>query len=156
MFNESDFMKTSFKERTTEVEVKELKDFFKDADPVWTVRGLTGEEIARVNNSIEKNATLMALSTALRGNAGVEKVNALRELLGISTDEVPSDLIRKKESLMAGSVNPECSEELAVKLAQAYPTVFFQLTQEIMRLTGMGQDPGKQKPSGDNQASEKA
>lgn len=154
--NTADFMKTQFTERTAECDVEELKQFFGDEKPVWKVRGLTGAEIARVNSAIEKNGMLLAVTAAMTAGTEQEKIGPLRELLGISTEEVPTDLIRKKESLVIGSVSPVCTEEMAIKLASTYPTVFFQLTQEIMRLTGLGQDPGKPKPSGKNQESKTA
>jgi len=147
MFDDKSFMKSPFKARTATLEVKELAEFFKNGKPTWEVRGLTGAESAMVNEACAKNKTLAVLSEALTGDDS-EKMDAFKELFGIATDEVPGDIVRRKEILVLGSVKPVCSEELAVKLADTYPTVFFYLTNEILKLTGLGKEPGKPKPSG--------
>ena len=155
MFDEKEFMKTSFKQREKSIPVPELKAFYKEGDPVWVIRGLVGVEVARVNDAQEKNSTLLQVATALQGNKN-EKLEAFKDLFGVQGEEVPNEIVRRKEILVAGSVNPECSEELAVKMAMVYPTVFYFLTTEILRLTGLGQDPGKLPPSGKEKTSSPA
>jgi hypothetical protein len=49
--------------------------------------------------------------------------------------------------MVAGSVEPACSMELAVRLAEHYPVIFFQLSNRILELTGQGSDAEKKPPS---------
>lgn len=153
-FDDKLFMKSVFSARTTDVSVAELKEHF-DGDPIWQVRGLTGEEVARANDAVEQNKTMALVAEAISGSDS-ERVESFKELFGVSEDSVPDELVRRKTMLVMGSVSPVSSEELAVKLADTFPTVFFKLTTEIIKLTGLGKTPGKSKPSGKKQTSETA
>jgi hypothetical protein len=53
--------------------------------------------------------------------------------------------------LTAGSVSPALGQQNrdgAVKLAETFPTVFYNLTNKILSLTGQGAEVGKRKRSG--------
>ena len=67
--------------------------------------------------------------------------------------EDPADY-EKLQMLVIASVSPECDMQTAMQLAKAFPVVFFDLTNRIPRLTGLGHIPGKRPPSGGSQASE--
>ncbi|HHB11934.1 MAG TPA: hypothetical protein ENK62_01885 [Chromatiales bacterium] len=151
-FDSRKFLNTEFRPRTEEVRVPDLAPFF-DGEPVWVVRGLTGHELARVNAAAEAARSMEALAEALAAQAPAEKAEALKQLLGLGED-TPEDLARRIEMLRLGSVEPECDRELAVKLADAYPVEFYQLTNAISRLTGMGKLPGEPSGSGATPASE--
>lgn len=157
MFDDKAFMKNAFHAREKDVSVPELKAFFeKDTKALWKVRGMTGSEIAMVNSARDKQDNMIAAIEAMSGNNQADKIDAFKELLGVGTGEVPGDIIRRKEMLVSCSIRPICSEELAIKLATTFPQIFFALTNEILRLTGLGQVPGKQKPSGQKQESKTA
>jgi len=131
--------------RQASVPVPDLAAFFADgAEPVWTVRGLTGEEIARCNESNARHSTIAAAVQALANSAAAkaDTVDALQSLLGYGTD-VPEDLAKRFDHLTFGSVEPVIDRALAVKLFAAYPIVAYTLTNKILELTGMGPDVGK-------------
>lgn len=147
----SKFLQASLAPRQASLEVPELAQFFgEDEEPLWTVRGLTAHELGRANESAERGQdNLKALIEAMSGSG--DKAEALRKSMGLSDKEVPADVSRRIEMLMAGSVEPALgqeSREIVVKLAEMFPTVFYNLTNKILSLTGQGADEGKRKRSG--------
>jgi len=153
-FDIEKFSSADLKQREAEVSVPELKDFFgKDEPTVWIVKGLTGEEHARVNDAVKQNKDLGALVQSLFSSSTEKKVDAIREAFGMS-DEVPDDIVRRIAILRYGSVSPECSQELAVKIAKSFVIVLFNLTTKIMELTGLGSTLGELKASGQTKESE--
>lgn len=144
------FLNESLSARTATIEVPELKDFFGKEKPKWIVKGLTAAELGRANLAADRGQeNLKALVEAMAGSG--DKAEALRKSMGISEDEVPADVSRRIEILTAGSVDPPLGREnrdVAVKLAETFPTVFYNLTNRILSLTGQGAEVGKRKPSG--------
>lgn len=145
-----------FKDRTFDIDVSELKDFFKSKNEkdekkdekdnestkppkyIWTVRGLTASEIAIANESVESNRNLESFITAISSKSQSDKVDAVKDVLGLPTDKTPNDLVRRFSMLVAGSVSPKCPQNIAVKLADSFPTTFYKLTNKIIELTGEG------------------
>ena len=80
---------------------------------------------------------------------------AIKSLIGLSKD-VAADTAKRVEYLMIGSVDPACTQELAVLLCERFGIEFHMLTNKIVQLTGKGQVPGKQPPSGGAATSEPA
>lgn len=150
------FLNESLSQRTATVEVPELKDFFDEDEPKWTIRGLTAAELGRANLAADRGQeNLKALVEAMAGNG--DKAEALRKSMGLSESEVPADVSRRIELLTAGSVSPKLGQEnrdVSVKLAETFPTIFYNLTNQILNLTGQGAEVGKRKPSGKAQKSE--
>lgn len=145
------FLNAALTPRQASVDVPELAAWFpKDAKPVWVVRGLTAAELGRANQAAERGMeNVRAMVAAMAGEG--EKAAAIRRAMGLSEDDVPADVSRRIEMLAAGSVQPALGAEnrdVAVKLAETFPTVFYQLTNQIINLTGQGSEPGKQKRSG--------
>ncbi len=144
------FTGTTFQQRCKEVPVPDLAAFFKGVakgeKPVWKVRGLNGDELARCNEAQARNRQRNALLEGMLSGQEDKVAEAVRELLG-ANGKVPDDLAKRMEMLVIASVEPACNHRLAVKLSQAYPLVFFELTTEIVRLTGLGGEPGKPKRS---------
>ena len=139
------FRGASLAPRQATVPVPDLAPFFADgAEPVWIVKGLTGEEIARCNESSTRHAVVTAAVQALANSAAAkaDTVEALQSLLGFGTD-VPEDLAKRFDHLTFGSVSPAIDRALAVKLFAAYPIVAYTLTNKILELTGLGPDVGK-------------
>lgn len=149
-FDVSAFDKASFQARKKEVPVKDLSSFFKGIKegetPVWVVRGLTGQELARANEAQEKNKAKNAVAEALTSGNSDELQTAVKEILGLS-ESVPDELAKRLEMLSLGSVSPVVDHRIAVKLAQNFPIEFYSLTNVIMKLTGEGAVPGKPKRS---------
>lgn len=137
--------------RTQTIAVPELEAFFGPGDkPEWTVRGLTAAELGRARLAAERGTENMrALIEAFAGDG--DKAEALRRAAGVSEAEVPEDVSRRLEMLVAGSVEPQLGIEyrdVAVKLAESFPTVFYNLTNAIVNLTGQGAEVGKRPRSG--------
>jgi len=155
-FNVDKFASTDFHPREEDVPVPDLKAFFsgkaekddtgKDKPPVWRVRGLSGPELARVNESQQRNRDRNAIAAGLLSGKDAQVTEAVRELVG-DGDSVPDDIAKRLEMLVVGSVKPEISHSIAVRLANAYPIEFYQLTTKITQLTGQGSEPGKPKRS---------
>ena len=155
-FDVKAFMRTKYQSRIVEVPVPDLRDFFAEgADPVWKVRGLTGQELGRANEAVEKNRTVAAIVKGLAGQSEKEKIQAIQSLLGTGSG-APDDVAKRIELLTMGSVDPPCSQDLAVKLCEVFPVEFYQLTTKILELTGKGHEPGKSKPSGSDGTSRQA
>jgi len=161
-FNLDKFSGTDFHPREADVPVPDLKAFFsgtaekdddgKDKPPAWRVRGLTGPELARVNESQQRNRDRNAIAQGLLSGKDAQVTDAVRELIG-DGDSVPDDIAKRLEMLVVGSVNPEISHSVAVRLCTAYPIEFYQLTTRITQLTGQGSEPGKPKRSSSSKTS---
>jgi hypothetical protein len=131
--------------RQASVPVPDLSFFFEEgADPVWVVRGLDGEEVARSNESAHRHAQIANAVEALASAASArgDQVEALKTLIGYGT-ETPAELAKRFDLLVFGSVEPEIDRETAVRLFRGFPIVGYQLTNKILELTGMGPDLGK-------------
>lgn len=138
-FDSDRFLKTKFRDRTIDVPVPELKKFFdEDENPVWTVKCLTAEEIALANDEVEQNKDVSAIVTSLTSAIAKEKAEAVKDLIGLNKDRVPGDIVKRISHLISGSVSPECSRELAVKLGVNHAVTFFKLTNKILELSGKG------------------
>lgn len=132
--------------RQEPVAVPDLAAWFDaGAEPVWIVRGMTGEEIARANDSAKRTQLFAATVEALASAAKSEQADALMSLMGVS--DVPDDLAKRFDYLTFCSVDPVISREDAVRMFAYYPIVAYQLTNKILELTGLGPDLGKVPPS---------
>lgn len=146
MFDARKFLNANFSARTSSVSVPALAQFFEDDTPEWKVRGLTGDEVARSGEAVKQNRDIAGIAEGLVSADAKEKAQRIRELVGIG-DDVPDDIAKRISMLVMGSVSPECDQETAVRLKDCYPIEFYQVTTEILRLTGLGKDPGKPKAS---------
>jgi len=156
-FDVKKFEKAKFVPVVAEVEVPDLKEFFGECEPaVWKVRGLTGQEMGRANEAVDRNRNISAVIEGLVSDNSKEKSEAIKSLLGISKFDTPADIAKRIAFLQYGSVEPTCTEEMAVKLCEVKPIEFFTLTNKIVELTGQGQATGKSKPSGEMKASGQA
>lgn len=141
-FNATRFKKQQFQPRQEAVEVPALAIWY-DQDEEgehpckWIVRGLTGQEFARVLDSSNKEKNLSAVIQAIASNQA--KLEELKEVVGLG-DKTPTDLAKRIEQLVYGSVDPEIDSSIAVKLAETFPIEFYILTNKITALTGQGMD----------------
>jgi hypothetical protein len=143
-FDQQKFSNTKFSPRTDTVQVPALADFFPEGEkPEITIRGLTGEEFARVREAQEKNRNIVAVLEALAGAGAEEKIQAIRETLGLDSDHVPDDLSRRIEQLALGSVDPVLDVQAAAKIFRVWPVVGYDLTNRITVLSGQGMLPGE-------------
>lgn len=136
-FNPDKFERAQFEARTKAVEVKALADFFDEGtEPVWTVRGLSSNELHRSIEAGQRQKTLGKVLESI-ADAGAPVADA-RRALGFTGKETQGEVAKRLEMLAIASVEPVIPLNLAVKLAENFPIEFYQLTNEITELTGMG------------------
>lgn len=151
-FNKTAFSKANFIPRTEEVTLEGLADWF-DGKPVWIIRGLSFEELARADLKADQTETMIAVVEALSGGNKSEQVESIKEVLGMG-ENIPAQMVKRLEMFVMGSVEPEIDLPVAVKVAENFPVEFKQLTDKIITLTGQGRVVGKQKGFGNKQKSE--
>lgn len=147
-FDLKKFSKAKFVPRTEAVAVPALGAFFADeAKAEFKVRGLTGEEMARVNEAQAKNKNIAAVVEAIASSSQADKVRGLKDSLGLGGD-MPSDLVRRIEMLSLGCVEPELDIQAASKIFKVAPVDGYSLTNKITVLSGQGMTVGEQPASG--------
>lgn len=150
-FDLKKFEKTKFVERTDTVKIKgePLKAMFADGDtPEFTVRGLTGEEMARCNEAQSRQKKMSDVAEAMAGEGGAERVQAIRESMGLSQGDVPADLARRIEMLCHGCVDPKLDLMAAKKVFKVSTVDGYDLSNKILHLSGQGMQVGERKASG--------
>jgi hypothetical protein len=137
------FLSAAISLREKTVPVPELAwSFPEGVDPAFTVRALSGEEIFRAADAGARDQKLVAAVQAIAGAAGAEKfAEGFRDLIG--SDDVPEDMRRRIEHLLAGVVEPKLDREAVLRLIAFYPTVAANLHGVILTLIAEGPDLGK-------------
>ncbi len=129
-----------------------------DAQPVpvvFKVRGLTADELARADQEADNSKLLVKVAERLAGSEA-EKAQALLDGLGLG-DDTPQALAKKLAHVQMAVVEPQLKIQDVVRIADAYPTDFLELSSQIYSLTGQGKVAQvKRKPSGKTQASKQA
>ena len=147
-FDANAFEKADFDYRYEKVEVKVMKDFFPAGEkPIFKVRNLTADEVARTNKATDNRKVAESLIKALAAMDTEGMVEALKSKLGYG-EEVDDEVERRIELIIYGTVEPKLPRELVVKMGNVFPTAFYLLSNRITDLTGDGQVMGKPKPSG--------
>lgn len=144
-FNLDRFDAAQLQRRTATVDLPGLAQFF---DPVesddgddqnpgyaWTVQNLTAHELSDANDASKKQKEIRNIVKAIAENDA--QVAVMRNALGLG-DTTPAELAKRITMLVHGSVKPEVTHAQAAKLAEHFPIEFFQLTNEISLLTGLG------------------
>lgn len=125
------------------VRVEELACFFSDGDdPVFRVRGLTGEEMYRVADERRSSELRAAVADALAGGQRAEVASALREVIGIG-ESVPEAMAVAISKVFFGIVEPKLDRDQIVRLFAGLPNVAVRLMSAIDKLSGQGPDLGK-------------
>lgn len=138
-FNLEKFEAEGFRSREGSVAVPELSAFFAEGvDPVWQIRGLTGSEVAKVRDSVQRAKDLDGLVAKLASSSTRDKVDAVMEAFGLGISGEADDFVRRLTLLELGSVDPKIKREHAVKVSEVAPLAFYRLTDEIYTLTGRG------------------
>ncbi len=146
-FNMKQFMATQFVPRTEQVKLPGLKDWFDEGEsPIWTVRGQTGAEVAKVIEAGQHHKNLEEIVKAISSTK--EAAAEIKKIVGLDREVTPLDLIKRLEQLVQCSVEPKIELNEAVFLAEKKPIEFFMLTNTITTLTGLGMDVKKSQGSG--------
>jgi hypothetical protein len=154
-FDTDAFRNASLESRTESVRVPELSAFFSNPEePIWTVRAVTANEVFKADAAKAAMSKASALADALTDGGHEAIVKAVKATLG-RTDDVQPETARRLELLVAGSVDPQITLQDAIRIADLYPTVFIQLSNAVLKLTGAGATDAKKKPipSGETPAS---
>ena len=144
-FDITKFNDAQFSHREATVKVPSLALFFPEGEtPEWMVRGLTGHEMASVREAAKVSANVEAIvGKLLQGDASA-RADAVKEAMGVSTKaSTPEDMVRRIHMLKHGSVEPVCDQRMAVRLADVSVTTFYELTNKITELTGLGKRLGE-------------
>lgn len=149
MFDTKRFMQEKFEQRTADVPMSELKDYFDNGEkPVFKVRCLEGVEIGKAKEAAARNRNIRAILEGILSQRSEDVKDAIHKFLG-TNDDVPQDIAEKIEYVLAGLVEPsDWKLDNVLWLCKNFPVNFYALSQEILKLTGLGHVPGKPKPSG--------
>jgi hypothetical protein len=146
----SDFVRADLKPRTVTVKVPELASWFEaGSEPVFIVRGLSGEEFYAVREAVNKRRDLQTIASQLLSGQGEAIAAAVEEFYGA----VPDEYARQIEILAAGCVDPVLDRVAAMKLIKHHPVSVHTIASEILRATGEGSTPGESSGSGATPAS---
>jgi len=146
-FKPDAFISADLKPREKTIKVPDLQEWFEGQEAVWKIRGLVGIEVAQYQEAREKNRDMSAIAEGLVSSDKGDIVEAMRERLGIG-DAVPDDIAKRSEVLVLGSVSPEVDNQIAIKLCETFPVLFYDITNQILSLTGEGSCLGKSPDSG--------
>jgi hypothetical protein len=157
-FEINKFMSDKYQAPTRDIKIrnKNLKAYFSNGSDVWKVRGLTAKELARTRAAAEKYQNRQDIITAITSGQKTERTKAWAEFLSIAS-ETPEDFAKRVETLLIGSIDPELENkktrvseiEFVLKFSQYFPVEFYDITNQIYELTGIGGVvPGKSRPSG--------
>ena len=141
-FDAAKFEQAKFEARTKLVHLPALSDFFDDDDCQWEVRGLNSNELHQAMAASKTQKALEQILKAISENK--EQAKTAGSALGLHGD-TPGEIAKRLEMLVCGSVDPEISLPIAVRLAENYPIEFLTLTNTITELTGMGFQHAKPK-----------
>lgn len=137
-FNAEKFERAKLEPRRAKVPVPALAAFFDEGEtPEWEVRGLSAVELHKAMEAGKRQGSIESIVKAIAANQ--DQAGAVRKALGLTKD-TPGEIAKRLEMLVMGSVAPAVSLPVAVKLAEAFPIEFLQLTNEISDLTGRGAD----------------
>lgn len=147
-FDKKAFMKAKFEPRTEVLSIPALKEFF-DAgeEPKFTVRGLDVYEFAAVKEAKLKSKNIDNLINILASEPA--QIEALKEAVGIVSNDVPGELASRIEALKLGLVDPEMDHQTIIIFAKRFPIDFWVVSQKVLELTGQGMELKKPLPSGE-------
>jgi len=150
------FRTTSFKNRVAKIAVPELKNFFPEGEePVWEVRGVSGHEYGQIQERLNNKTFTVEFMKGISDATGQKAADAVKRMLGFD-GETPNDLIRRFDMLFVASINPVIERRDGILLCDAFPTVFYKITNKILELTGKGKDMEGHMPCGDEKTSKPA
>lgn len=144
------FERAEMTARLEEVTIPCMKHWFAEGEePVFTVRGLTGEEFYAVRQAAAKRQDLQAIASRLLSGEGEAIADAIGEFFGA----VPEEYARRVEILISGAVAPAFDRALAMKMFKHFPTAAHILVEKILKATGEGAVPGESSGRGETPAS---
>jgi len=165
-FDLAAFRKAKFQERAEDVPLSGLTaagfggyegegDDAKPKQVVYRVRGLTAQELAKADQEADNSKVLLKVAEQLAGTES-ERAQGLLSGLGLG-DDTPKALAKKLSHVQMAVVSPQLKIQDVVRIADAFPMDFLELSVHIYDLTGQGKVAQvKRKPSGKTQTSRQA
>lgn len=148
-FDSAKFERQEFHARTEDVKLDVMTPFFPEGEePIFKIRSLSADEVARTNDVIKTAQLAEGMLEALLTHNKADIAKELKNQLGYGSDVNP-DIQRRIELIIYGTVKPQLPRELIVKMAENLPTAFYKLSNRITDITGLGNELGKQPPSGE-------
>lgn len=148
-FDAAKFDRQEFHPRTEDVYLDVMAPFFPEGEePIFKIKSLSADEVARTNDAIKTAKMAESMIDALATMNKPDMVKSMKAQLGYG-DEINSDVQRRIELIIYGTIEPELPRELIVKMAENLPTAFYKLSNRITEITGLGHELGKQPPSGE-------
>ena len=142
-FDVTKFTQAKFSARSEKFEVQGLSEFFPEGEePLVTLRGLTAEELAVSDQRADNAGSMAALLESVLATSVKDKVQGIRGLLGLGTD-TPRAHVKRLALIQFGMTDPALSESDIVRLGDAFPIEFYQISNRIVELTGQGKILGK-------------
>ena len=140
--------KATFTDRTGKVPVPDLAgEWFKKGDtPEFIVRGLSGMEMASVNDAVLRNRNLKEMLDGVSAFSS-ETAEYIKAKLFVD-GKMPDKAAKEIEVMKIGSVSPDFEHIDAVNFYVNYPVESTDTINKIWSLTGKGRLPGEFKPSG--------
>lgn len=139
-FKIDEFMRAKLAPRQVEVKVPELKGWFEeDTEPVFLVRGLTGEEFYNVRNAVAKRRNMEAIAKGILSGEGDAMQKAVKDFFG----DLPEEQVRHMVILGTACVEPELDQEKAKKLLKYFPLSAFTIAEAVLKATGEGSTLGE-------------
>lgn len=145
-FQAERFAQVTLAPRTRSVPVPELADWFDGDDkPVFLVRGLTADELARAKDAHAMNLRKLGLLRALERedpDPGQIAEEARAAIQG-SAEDKHAQIAMRQQMILHGVVEPALSEEIVAKLATHYAMLIYRVSDAINDLTGRGSEAVK-------------
>ncbi|MBF0140071.1 MAG: hypothetical protein HQL74_07310 [Magnetococcales bacterium] len=140
-FDTKAFLTARFTDREADIELPGLEEWMPGGKTaVFTVRGLTGEEVARVREAVELNSSIDAVASKVSG-FGQYAAGLLMNVFGMMDPvggSVPDGHVYFIAVVRQGCVSPKLDQEMAVKFGREYPIQFGMVAKKILELTGLG------------------
>ena len=114
---------------------------------IWTLRGLTADEIYKSTPSSAQEKYAISLVEALESSDQREISETIKNIMGVG-DDVHREVATRVSQLAIASMSPTIPRPVAVKIANIAPSLFLTMSGKVLELTDMGQIEGKSQPSG--------
>ena len=114
-FDPKKFLKEKFIFRTEAVPVPDLREWFGEGDePLWVVRGLTGQELGKVKEAPSRYKKMSGILEGLMSAVSKEVVDSVKSAIGQGAGETPDDVAIRIDQLITARSRVHFGSTLAV------------------------------------------
>ncbi|MEH6575791.1 MAG: hypothetical protein V7731_01820 [Amphritea sp.] len=137
-FDVKQFDRATFKAREAFASFPALKGFFDEGEePGFTVRGLSGTEIALAKQDAQRGRLVTETLLQMNSANEKEKVSAMLQEMGINDDD-PAEVAQLLSHLEYGIIEPKLTRAQIVKLVEFYGVDMLVIGRKILELSGQG------------------